>query len=368
MKKILMLDCNGNLTSENPDVIGRHIRYSSFLSEGNFLIVISAAKKRSLLESGAFSHITIKTKSILKLRYFLEVAKWISKNRKDTYLFICPDPWQSWIIGKFLIILFRLKIPIQVQAHGDFADDRWSRLSVINRIKTFLAKFSFISCTQIRCVSLIQSEKLIRKYKISSDKIYISPVPLNVQPGIEILEKIRPRSIGFVGRIQNERGLFSFSKLISRLNEADKEFKIIVIGEGPESIAFRTNLELILDSERLSFDGSISSLELARRWDDIGVLVSTAESESFGRSIHEAVVYGVPVWGVPSAGILELKKKVSTNFVSILNLNEKASILAEQFDQLLTSKCSIQVRKEILYQSEDCYRLVAESWNQLVQL
>jgi glycosyltransferase involved in cell wall biosynthesis len=368
MKKIVILDSNGNLAPANADVINRHIRYSTFLSGGNHLVAISATKKTTILLSGNFTHVMVKTRSKLKVRYFLGAARWTYQNKADISLFVCSDPWQGWMFATILMRIFRLKIPIQIQVHGDIADEQWARLSRLNTLKSYAAKYSLTTGTQIRCVSHSQSEKLIRKFGISTGKIFISPVPLNVQSGIEILQKIRPRTIGLVGRIQKERGLDSFTKLITLLNEVDKEFRVIVIGDGPDRPELQESLELILGEGRARFDGILSTLELVNRWDDIGVLVSTAQSESFGRTIREAVVYGVPVWGIPTAGMLELQSKVNSDFVSTLDLNEAPLVLEQQFARLLISKCNEQARIEIVVESENGFRLVAESWNHLVNL
>lgn len=366
MKKIVILDSNGNLAPTNTDVINRHIRYSAFLSDGNQLVAISATKKTTLLFSGNFTHVMVKTRGKLKIRYFLGAAKWTYQNKTDISLFVCSDPWQSWMFATILMRIFRLKIPIQIQVHGDIADEQWARLSRLNSIKSYVAKYSLTTCTQIRCVSNSQSEKLIQKFGISTVRIFISPVPLNINSGIEILQRIRPRTIGLVGRIQRERGLDSFTKLITLLNEVDKEFKVIVIGDGPDRPELQESLELILGEARARFDGNLSTPELANRWEDIGVLVSTAQSESFGRSIREAVVFGVPVWGIPTAGMLELQSKVNSDFVSTLDLNEVPLVLKQQFARLLNSKCNEQARLEIMAESENGFRLVAESWNHLV--
>lgn len=368
MKKIVILDSNGNLAPANTEVINRHIRYSAFLSDGHQLVAISATEKTTCHFLGNFTHVMVKTKGKLKVSYFLGAAKWAYQNKAEISLFVCSDPWQSWMFAMILMRIFRLKIPIQIQVHGDIADEKWAKLSRLNSIKSYVANYSLATGTQIRCVSHSQSEKLIQKFGISTGKIFVSPVPLNIKSGIERLQKIRPRTIGLVGRIQKERGLDSFIKLITLLNEIDKEFKVIVIGDGPDRPELEESLELILGEGRARFDGNLSTPELIKRWEDIGVLVSTAQSESFGRSIREAVVYGVPVWGIPTVGMLELQSKVNSDFVSTLDLNEAPSVLKQQFASLLVSKCNEQARIEIIAESENGFRSVAESWNHLVNL
>jgi hypothetical protein len=62
-------------------------------------------------------------------------------------------------------------------------------------------------------------------------------------------------------------------------------------------------------------------------WQDIGVLVSTAPSESYGRTIRESLAQGVPVWAFTSTGVTQLMDICPTGWLAIINIEDSPASL-----------------------------------------
>ncbi len=101
-------------------------------------------------------------------------------------------------------------------------------------------------------------------------------------------------------------------------------------------------------------------------WKEIGVLVSTAPAESYGRAMREVLVAGVPVWAMKSSGVDELISKAGKDNVKILDLTKGNHELSKEFDQLLKSKVSLRFRKQFIKDNSTYAQLLAKSWVDLI--
>jgi hypothetical protein len=101
-------------------------------------------------------------------------------------------------------------------------------------------------------------------------------------------------------------------------------------------------------------------------WKKIGVLVSTAPAESYGRAMREALVAGVPVWATKSSGVEDLILKAGENVVKVLDLSKSNSELSQDLDQLLKSKVPLSFKKQFIKDNSTYAQLLAQSWVNLI--
>jgi hypothetical protein len=112
--------------------------------------------------------------------------------------------------------------------------------------------------------------------------------------------------------------------------------------------------------------GHLSETELKEVWKEIGVLVSTAPAESYGRAMREALVAGIPVWAMKSSGVEDLTSKAGKDAVRILDLTKSSQELSMELDQLLKSKVSPSFRKQFIKDNSTYAQLLAKSWIDLI--
>jgi glycosyltransferase involved in cell wall biosynthesis len=365
---VLILDPRGNIASGGKDVIARHETYAKELfTQGKSLRldlkVFSAGV--SLQSSGKGKNervITISKPTFNSYMFVKKAHKFIKINNLNVKLLVAADPWEGYWSAYFLNKFFDKKIPIQIQIHGDIADPRWRRINPRNRIRYSLAKLSLRKASGIRAVTKHQAENLVKAFGIKREKIVVVPVPITVASKSAALNSERPKAIGLIGRIHQDRGIWEFINLVRVLNSSLKDFKVVVVGDGPSKDKFLLKLESVIPKNRIIYLGQLPESELRKAWKRIGVLVSMAPVESYGRVMRESLIAGVPVWATSSAGVRDLMDNCKKGEVKLLDLSKSDASLDKDFSSLLETKVSSDFRKEFIKENNTYAAKLANSW------
>jgi glycosyltransferase involved in cell wall biosynthesis len=262
-------------------------------------------------------------------------------------LLVAGDPWESLILARMVRMGLKAKAKIQVQVHGDIGNRKWIHANVRNWLRSRITFFTLRLADQVRSVSETQSQNLVDTYKVSNSVLVIVPVP-SIFPAVDLFKEShvsRPKTLGFVGRIQNDRGLSLFIELISKLASGELDLSLVIVGDGDKREEFLAKLEAIVGTGRVTFLGHLTKEEMLECWKRIGILVSTAPSESFGRTLRESLVNGVPVWAVPSSGVRDLMKQVEGNEVQLMDNSLALDKLIHDYKELLKSTVSPETKK-----------------------
>ena len=115
-------------------------------------------------------------------------------------------------------------------------------------------------------------------------------------------------TIGFVARLVEEKGV---SVLLDALAHLPGEWRLHVIGSGPLARPARRRAQQLGIAERVTWEPSVPSLEVAQRMRTLAVLVQPSLTrrhwkEQFGRALVEAMACGVAVVGSTSGEIGEV--------------------------------------------------------------
>ena len=365
---VLILDPRGNIAFGGIDVIARHEIYAKEMrrqgkASNLDLKVFSAEVSAKNLSKGRYERvITISKPTFNSYMFAKKVHKFIKLNNLDIKLLVAGDPWESYWSAYFLNRLLKKKIPIQIQVHGDIADPRWRRINLRNRIRFSLARLSLPKVSSVRAVTKYQAENLINSFGVSKENIVFVPVPINIigKPAASMSE--RPKSIGLIGRIHQDRGIWEFIKLVRILNLSFKDFKIVVIGDGPSKDKFLLKLGSVIPKNRIIYLGQLPESELRKVWKKIGVLVSMAPVESYGRVMRESVIAGVPVWATTSAGVKDLIDNCKKGEVKLLDLSKSSTSLEKDFSSLLKTNVSSDFSKRFIKENNSYAAKLANSW------
>lgn len=370
---ILILDPRGNLSLGGKDVINRHLDYAKVLylqSKKLKLVICSTSYKGNRTFHSKFMDRFILSKPTLNPVIFSwRVYLCLRQEKIEVNLIVASDPWESFWTGFLLSKLIRRKVPIQIQIHGDIADSLWRKLNWRNRVRFYLAQYSCSKATSIRAVGYNQKNNLIRNLNLSKSKIVVIPVPMSNNTinlnNLRITQ--RPRSIALIGRIHEDRGIWSFLDLVNKLNHASKDFDVIIIGSGKAETKFLSRVKLVIPRQRLHILGQLSEISLAKIWNKIGVLVSLAPVESYGRVMREALISGVPVWALKSSGALDLVSESNSKGVRLIDLNCSAKALLKEFDSLIRVKPDYGFRRKLVDENNDLSILLVNSWVKLIK-
>ena len=365
---VLILDPRGNVAVGGKDVIARHEIYAKeLLRQGKNsrldLKVFSAGVSAKNLSKGKNERVvTISKPTFNSYMFAKKVHKFIKSNDLDVKLLVAGDPWESYWSAYFLNKFLNKKILIQIQAHGDIADPGWQRINFRNKIRYLLAKLSLPKASSVRAVTKYQAENLMNSFGINREKIVVVPVPINVSSKIVALKTDRHKTIGLIGRIHQDRGIWKFLQLIKVLNSSSKDFKVVVIGDGPSKDKFLLKLKSVIAKNRITYLGQLPESELRKAWKKIGVLVSMAPVESYGRVMRESLIAGVPVWATASAGVKDLMDNCKKGEVKILDLGKSDASLNKDFKALLKTKVSSDFSKRFIKENNTYAAKLANSW------
>jgi glycosyltransferase involved in cell wall biosynthesis len=235
-----------------------------------------------------------------------------------------------------------------------------------NRFRFILAKSSLNKCEVIRCVSNEQKLNLICAFGIDKRKIVVIPVPIEVG-NKPLVQSKRPRTMGLIGRIHEDRGIWNFVELVKNLNRLDANFKILIAGDGPARDKFIHQLENVIAKNRIKYLGQISQGKLRSSWKSIGVLVSMAPVESYGRVLRESLLAGVPVWATASSGVIDLLDNAEPGTVKVLDLEKNESDLYKDFESLLRVKVGPKFRDKFMKDNNSYSDKLAKSWIDIIK-
>jgi glycosyltransferase involved in cell wall biosynthesis len=144
------------------------------------------------------------------------------------------------------------------------------------------------------------------------------------------------------------------------------DFAVLVAGSGPDEARFLKEIKELLPKSKVRFLGQLSENELKKVWKNVGVLLSTAPAESYGRVMREALVAGVPVWATKSSGVEDLISNAGKEAVKLLDLTKSSYELSVEFDQLIKAKVPLRFRKQFIKDNSTYAQLLAKSWVDLI--
>jgi glycosyltransferase involved in cell wall biosynthesis len=369
---ILSLDPRGVIIDGKEEVISRQNNYGVNLKKFNTqqkyeFIIFSGSKNKSqinLYESVRILNLCNPTFNFFKFAW--KARKIALELNFDIKLFVVGDCWESYWSAFTLNFFLKIKSPIQIQLHGDIADPKWRKINYRNRARFLLAKLALTKASSIRAVTKYQAENLVKAFGIKREKIVVVPVPIHVLNKPVALKTERPKTIGLIGRIHQDRGIWDFINLIRILNSSSKDFKVVVIGDGPSKDKFLLKLSSVISKNRIIYLGQVPESQLRKAWKKIGVLVSMAPVESYGRVIRESLISGVPVWATASAGVNDLMDNCKKGEVKLLDLSKSESYLDKDFRSLLKTKVSSDFSKRFIKENNTYAAKLASSWINII--
>jgi glycosyltransferase involved in cell wall biosynthesis len=368
---VLSLDPRGIILNGGIDVASRQNNYGyQIKSQDNNLNFLIFSSKDGLKNNFEYKFVSIlhMSKPTFNSYIFAKKAhKFIKINSLNVKLLVAGDPWESYWSAYFLAKFLNKKIPIQIQVHGDIADPRWRRINLRNRFRFSLAKLSLPKASSVRAVTKYQAKNLVKAFGIKRERIVVVPVPINVLGKPVVLQSKRPKTIGLIGRIHQDRGIWDFINLIRILNSSSKDFKVVVIGDGPSKDKFLLKLSSVISKKRIIYLGQLTESELHKAWKRIGVLVSMAPVESYGRVIRESLISGVPVWATASAGVNDLMDNCKKGEVKLLDLSKSDATLDKDFKTLLKTKVSSDFSKRFIKENSIYAAKLANSWINIIK-
>jgi glycosyltransferase involved in cell wall biosynthesis len=93
--------------------------------------------------------------------------------------------------------------------------------------------------------------------------------------------------------------------LIAAMQFLPKHVKLIILGDGPDMVRFRSQAAAMAIGSRVVFVGAVDQVEIPKYFGISSVFVRASVWEGFGNSFIEAMAHGVPVIATPVGGIVD---------------------------------------------------------------
>ena len=367
-KIIIMADARSRIALNDSHTLKRHKEYIEQFAkfekfENTALYVIQPTLKIFRGSITNFENLTIFRVSIKNV---LLIKRFISREKYEVILLVAGDPWESYFFSFLLkCLLFNFKIPIQLQIHAELSN-AWAKLSFRNRIRRLIALGTLKKAQGIRVVSEEQRKYLSKRLSISSEHIVTVPVRLNLEKPISPLKfEKHSMSIGLVGRIHKERNIEKFVEVARYFLGRIPDLRIVIAGNSGGSNKLVSLLRGISTSQ-VDFLGNLASTEMESVWSQIGVLISPAESESYGRSIREALLHGVPVLAFSSMGSRDLKNECPDS-VQLFTEMQSLPELFELYELLRGSRVPRDFAMNQILRDSKISSQIAVSWRETIE-
>ena len=173
---------------------------------------------------------------------------------------------------------------------------------------------------------------------------------------------LRESSIGFVGRLEEEKGFRQFLEAVPLVREERRDIRFVVCGGG--------RLQKFLNDQTpnrgIEFLGLVPNDEMPAVMNRLKLLVVPSFTEGFGRVILEAMACGTPVLATRVEGVKALISDGKTGF--LMDTNDSVSI-ARNILSLMSSPESIELvsteaRKFV--ENTFTYDKRADSWRKVL--
>jgi len=229
------------------------------------------------------------------------------------------------------------KCPVVVHIRGAVFSQEMGRLSLFLywRLLKLLRKRASVFIAN----SNATANKLVERIKIRPDRIIVlhNPVDFSVfkpQPGSRNhLRKMygideRDTVLGYVGRLHKIKGVDLLIKAMSILLERDRNYFLLLAGDGPERTRLETLVSRLGIADRVKFLGMRDDVPEIMSTFDISVIPS--RHEPFGRVAAELMRMKVPIVTSGAGGLSELVTDGETGLVTRENSPEEIAAAVER--------------------------------------
>ncbi len=282
--KVIGLGLDKQIANSNSALAKRAIFYATNLDE--FLFIFPGAGKNLSLTDKVKVWPSGKDNKFLSLWLIYKKLSGLLKSGQYQLLTI-QDNYFLAVLGVYLAKKYKVKV--EIQNHGFEKLTWWRRL---------LAQLALKRADLVRTVSQRLANFLESEFKIKADKIYIVPVPLDIEVwqkaphNFDLHDKYPGKFIFLtVGRLVPVKNIALQIRALAELK--DEQVILLVVGDGPE----KNNLEKLTQelniAKQVVFMGWQEQLADYFRTSDC--LLLTSFSEGFPLVISEAIIYELPI-------------------------------------------------------------------------
>lgn len=348
------------------DLLSRFDSYGSAYSEliGNsdqkVDIVCGTANKKNF-DHLKYNSLNLHVKELTKfgsIRYLIYVSSLIKSGVINPSIVIAGDPFRGLFVCKLLRFLRITPSRIQVSVHGEINTNGFGS-SRKAKLENLLFKILVRGVDSIRLVLQDQILNTENVFGITNEKIVVAPVPISLD-FIDLKAKKPGKTIGFVGRLHQERGIDLWIETIKTIKTKGIDFELRIIGDGPLRRYFEEEVQKI--GVPYEFTGRLTQNELKSEWTNISVLLSAAPTESYGMAMREAVMQGCAVVSYTNSGSKDVAKHYPNSVKLFTDSSSGVSLIIEAMNSQIDIQEVERYRNEFTQLQKDNITKLVKSW------
>lgn len=207
------------------------------------------------------------------------------------------DPFETGLVGVRLSRLFNTKL--QIQIHTDFLSPYFTKGSLLNRIRLFIALSVINKASRIRVVSERIARGVVDRFPHKKEQVDVLPIYVENNGQNGVTNGLRQKYAHFsfialaVGRLEYEKNvkeaLYIWKEVVGRYPNAG----LIVVGTGREEKKLLDLAKTLGISKNVVFEGEQKMI--GPYYQSADILLSTSLYEGYGMVFVEAAMAGLLV-------------------------------------------------------------------------
>ena len=281
------------------------------------------------------------------------------RQSSSNFIMVCGDTQKSLMIGIYLKFLFRSKVRIQTQFHGDVYSFKFNR-GARGTLRALLSRFGIIVSHSIRVVSKFQMSEIVAFAPKSKLKFVLAPIPIDRSRIAKPL-KSKHIDLAFIGRLHQERGIAELIRIIELVKKALPETRVAIAGDGPLRSQIQKELSQWIEQGDVKLLGYLNPEQILNLYADTKILISTAPREGYGLTLREAALSQVRVVARYSKGACEAQDSYPLQIETFSTFDEAVALIQTSLNQNFDVANQSQIDAQIEIDSQGVSRLV-RSW------
>lgn len=189
---------------------------------------------------------------------------------------------------------------LHLQDHADVFNEAYQQESSMNRVRAMIAKRLLPRASLVRTVSSTSEQHLLNALPVLQGRTYLLPVysdikavsnnstPFSLKETYPVAQKI----ILCACRLVPQKNLSLAIEVFARVKETHPSAVLLIVGEGPELDYLKQQTRQNGVEQAVLFESWQE--DLSPYYKSADLFLMTSHYESYGRTLVEAAVYGVP--------------------------------------------------------------------------
>lgn len=221
-----------------------------------------------------------------------------------------------------------------------------------------IEKEGIMHSDKIIAVSNLMKNEILKKYKISGNKIEVIRNYIGVRESGAAVPRKR-NTVLFVGRLCLQKGVEMLISAFPAVLKSVPDAKLIIAGDGNLKDSLKTFSKIGGIEKSVVFMGYVCEKKLHELYQESSVFVSPSVYEPFGITILDAAYFGAPVIATKNTGALEIFDKNSLIVIEPQNKTDIAEkIIMLLSDERMQKELTANAKKDIL--AADDWEMIAE--------